>query len=573
MLWHEVLSGAAFRTWLSNLTAGPRIPPGTRLDPFVSSLRRSGGVSTKLERIEAGERPDGDSTQAIADLSQMGLVARNTVGEVEITELGRSVLSQWRSLNIANNSLEAEVARCLILVRLAVALRVDLYIDMYEFWREVRAQYNAENLFRNPHGLYLLSYLNQEIEGFNPWTVIRATRVNVPDHAELDWASLSGAPALADLGQATDELARRITDSANRPMGRLAFCQAMELYSLMYPEARNRVAAWIESGLVSQVMGDITLTCFEETMLSDHEDPELGNIEDLLEQRKNLILYGPPGTGKTRDAFRLAERWERRYGAATVIKTTFHPSYSYEDFIQGFRPNPEDPNTYKLTSGAFLVACDRANELRGHAVIGEVIPKVLLIIDEINRGDTASIFGELITFIESDKRDIKFRLAQNPTKEFSVPSNLFIVGTMNTADRSVSLMDIAFRRRFAFIPYLPEPQKLSEENGWKSNIEDVSLSTLLVAINKRLDNEGIDAERSVGHALLAVSNATSNPLRDLRRRFEVDLIPLISEYCALNRGSIKRILGGLVDEEGRALNLGNDEFLNNLRAITDSIAT
>jgi 5-methylcytosine-specific restriction enzyme B len=201
-------------------------------------------------------------------------------------------------------------------------------------------------------------------------------------------------------------------------------------------------------------------------------DPELVRLGERLEERKQLILYGPPGTGKTFTARRfllhwllsaeglnpgeiLAEpqrskrEWERLStelpgSAAQVTSVTFHPSYGYEDFVEGFRPSaaPGSGLRLDLQDGVFLRICKAA-------AAADSGKRYVLLIDEINRGNLPRIFGELITVIEADKRGMQVTLPQSKQK-FAVPENVYIVGTMNTADRSIRVLDAAIRRRFAF---------------------------------------------------------------------------------------------------------------------------
>ena len=165
---------------------------------------------------------------------------------------------------------------------------------------------------------------------------------------------------------------------------------------------------------------------------------ELEKIRDLLWERKQVIFYGPPGTGKTYLATRLA-RHLTEDGAVKLVQ--FHPSYTYEDFFEGYRPSPGGDGSLTFTL--------RAGPFRDFAEVAAANPSTayILIIDEINRANLAKVFGELCFLLEY--RDSSISLQYSPDKEFTLPQNLFIIGTMNTADRSIARIDTAMRRRFS----------------------------------------------------------------------------------------------------------------------------
>lgn len=174
-----------------------------------------------------------------------------------------------------------------------------------------------------------------------------------------------------------------------------------------------------------------------------------------INRKKQAIFYGPPGTGKTYMAERVADILiEGGDGFVEILQ--LHSSYSYEDFVQGIRPvsNDDDELRYPVVQGRFLDFCEEAQERNGPCV---------LILDEINRTDLSAVFGELMHLVEY--RDKSMKLAQKDVEnrketEFSIPDNVYILGTMNTADRSIALVDFALRRRFAFLPLWPEMQVL-----------------------------------------------------------------------------------------------------------------
>ncbi len=269
----------------------------------------------------------------------------------------------------------------------------------------------------------------------------------------------------------------------------------------------------------------------------------------LLDAKRNVVLYGPPGTGKTRAALQVRQTWLQQNGADSVVLTTFHPSYSYEDFIQGWRPDPTpaaQPSGFSLKPGVLLAAIQAAKD----AAVVDPGRKVLLVIDEINRGDVARIFGEVITFIEHDKRNLEFTTAQDRGTKHEIPSNLYVLGTMNTADKSISLMDVALRRRFAFIPCLPNPGAFEASPDWLGEVGGIDIGELLRKINLRLQAQDIEVDRQVGHALLSVDKASVEPEETLIDRLFYDVLPLVEEYLYADRDAIREVLPGLVDEDG-----------------------
>ena len=175
----------------------------------------------------------------------------------------------------------------------------------------------------------------------------------------------------------------------------------------------------------------------------------LQEIEQLLAERRQVIFQGPPGTGKTFVARELARVLAGGDADADnrVTLVQFHPSYAYEDFVQGFRPKPSDGGqvSFYLRDGPLLRAAERAEK--------EPAAKHYLIIDEINRGNLAAVFGELYFLLEYRGEKMQLQYSEDA---FSLPENLFILGTMNTADRSIALVDLALRRRFYFVEFRPD---------------------------------------------------------------------------------------------------------------------
>lgn len=219
--------------------------------------------------------------------------------------------------------------------------------------------------------------------------------------------------------------------------------------------------------------------------------------------------------------------------------TTFHQSYSYEEFVEGIKPVLEGEATgdlvYEIKPGIFRQIAQRANSDRDH--------EYAIFIDEINRGNIASIFGELITLLEDDKRldakhEIKTRLPYS-REEFGVPPNLYVIGTMNTADRSVEALDAALRRRFSFVPYLPDVTTLPE--GSLPNLQ-IDLRRMLTVINGRLERL-LDRDHCIGHSYFMEIAEAPDPLAALQQAFTNRVVPLLEEYFYGAPGKIGLVLG------------------------------
>ena len=200
----------------------------------------------------------------------------------------------------------------------------------------------------------------------------------------------------------------------------------------------------------------------------------LEEIERLLDDKRQVIFQGPPGTGKTHVAQELAHHLAGSDERVTLVQ--LHPSYAYEDFVQGYRPTLIDGQpTFKLTNGPLLLAADKA--------LAEPQSKHFLVIDEINRGNVAKVFGELYFLLEYRKRKMRLQYSE-ADKRFSLPPNLYFIGTMNTADRSIALVDLALRRRFHFVEFHPDQWPIKDllrdwltENGtpgmmWVADVVD-----------------------------------------------------------------------------------------------------
>lgn len=269
-----------------------------------------------------------------------------------------------------------------------------------------------------------------------------------------------------------------------------------------------------------------------------HMDLEpLQEIAELLEENRQLVLYGPPGTGKTYLAKHLAAELADDSTDERVKLVQFHPSYAYEDFFEGYRPDKTDEGqvSFKLVAGPLRRLAEEA------AKPGNEKKPYFLIIDEMNRANLAKVFGELYFLLEY--RDDRIYLQYSPNEPFTLPDNLYIIGTMNTADRSIAMMDAAIRRRFAFIELHPqtEPVKGSLLRFLQARQLDATPALLLDALNTAIDEW--DRDLMIGPSYF-MKPAAQTPA-GLRRIWKYELMPLLEEHYhgQLNRAQLEERFG------------------------------
>lgn len=303
----------------------------------------------------------------------------------------------------------------------------------------------------------------------------------------------------------------------------------------------------------------------------ENESSELDENINNLDFPLNQILYGPAGTGKTyvtiskalqivvpewwsedleRSRSTIVEQYKVLVDEGKISFVTFHQSYGYEDFIEGIKvKRVEGQLNYDVESGVFKNICERAKNNPNENYV--------LIIDEINRGNVSKIFGELITLIEESKREGKSEELEGlevtlpySNEPFSVPNNLYIIGTMNSSDRSLTSVDIALRRRFEFIEMMPKPDVLSG-----IDIEGVSVQAILETMNKRI-KVLLDRDHCIGHAYFTPLIEEPS-LESLMTIFEKRIIPLLQEYFFDDWTKINLVLG----ENGMVYTINLDSSL------------
>ena len=256
---------------------------------------------------------------------------------------------------------------------------------------------------------------------------------------------------------------------------------------------------------------------FLKEVYMEKEDYE--TLVGLVRNKKNVILQGAPGVGKTYAAKRLAYSMMGVKDSSRVMMVQFHQSYSYEDFIMGFRPSE---NGFELKRGAFYDFCKEA-EIDSEN-------EYFFIIDEINRGNLSKIFGELFMLIENDKRGVELKLLYSDEK-FSVPSNVYIIGLMNTADRSLAMLDYALRRRFAFFEMKPGFSTVGFRD-YRKGLANEKFDRLINSIESLNDviasDDSLGEGFCIGHSYFCdLRNASDTALKGI---VEYELIPLLKEY-------------------------------------------
>lgn len=330
--------------------------------------------------------------------------------------------------------------------------------------------------------------------------------------------------ALLDLRKRLDVQYPGIVDYYELPVGTLV--KQPGTYSSKVAEA------------ATSAKGDVTSAT---PMSAEEPDPEYDveaatNAKPTLRLADNLILYGPPGTGKT---YEMQARMRAAFdGGEDFAFVAFHPNYAYEDFVGGLRPVAAKDGSgvaVVFQKGPFLNLCEKA-----HANPAQ---QFTLFIDEINRANVAKVFGELITLIEPSKRVIAGSKANDTgawvtlpglSERFGVPDNLNVVATMNTADRSIALMDIALRRRFRFQECPPEPKRIEP-----AMVGAIDLRALLQRLNDRLEYL-LDRDHAIGHAVFMGLTSLGQLQQVLAQR----VIPLLQEYFFEDMENVRLALTG-----------------------------
>ena len=284
----------------------------------------------------------------------------------------------------------------------------------------------------------------------------------------------------------------------------------------------------IDDGLRNEKTTAYTEVDFLNEVYMSKSDYEM--LSQLLKNKKNVILQGAPGVGKTFAAKRLAYSMMKEKAHNRVMMVQFHQSYSYEDFIMGYRPRG---NGFALEYGPFYKFCKEAEQ--------DFENDYYFIIDEINRGNLSKIFGELFMLIENDKRKASVRLLYQD-EQFSVPKNVYIIGMMNTADRSLAMMDYALRRRFAFFDMPPAfaTESFCQYKQSKNNEKFNKLIDVVEKLNVAIENdEVLGAGFRIGHSYFCVEKDKEIDDLWLNSVIKYEIVPLLKEYWFDEPGKVR----------------------------------
>ena len=281
---------------------------------------------------------------------------------------------------------------------------------------------------------------------------------------------------------------------------------------------------------------------------------QLEEIKEILEYKKNIILEGVPGVGKTYLAKKIAEKIVGQDKNENIFMVQFHQNYSYEDFIEGLRPSGQKNGEFEVHAGIMKKICNQIKEEN------KWDEKFVLIIDEINRGNISKIFGETFMLIEENKRcrkdEEKYTMElQYSQEKFSVPENLYIIGTMNSIDRSIALFDFALRRRFAMYeiePCFNDDRVQSEINNYLKEVNSKRLDNIwnkIKKLNQKLEQEDANGIK-IGHSYLCGLNNYPNEKKEkvIDMTIKYEILPHIMEYFIGNEQRFEKIKRALLDE-------------------------
>lgn len=419
-------------------------------------------------------------------------------------------------------------------------------------------------LFYTGNGLYEYAAKVQRTE-HNP-----ALASEIWEDTDSSWEYLIFFDAVIEVAIDADEISDAGELFRSHPVG---FTKLAERGITQIVDAHGSLEQYITNRAVveTELGEDTSNSMSDEPIDSDSFEfqPRFNSIARQLRVSKQVIFHGPPGTGKTYTARHFARWWISEQSIepteSQLRLVTFHPSFTYEDFLEGLTAAHDSNGTgvrYTIQDGIFKKICEDAAMAAENAhADGRDPPPYILLIDEINRGNLAQIFGETITLLEKDKRQTVYSELAHSAERFTVPSNLYIIGTMNTADRSIALVDAALRRRFRFLSFPPAYDTLIKQFDLGSMKQAKTIATsdsealerrqsLSVLALERLNNRIINLPdlgkgKQIGHSYLLLQDPNSE--QELYDAWRYEILPLLEEYFF---GQLDRLQQDILGDAG-----------------------
>lgn len=490
MRWFDILSNKAFKEWIINAGSGASLRQGNfRLDPFVSSLRKFNTAHSVLSTFNQTGTFN-LTAQMKTDLTSAGFIESRSE---TFTKLGQMTINKWTELNIPDSDNDYEIHRCLLLVNNSISLGDSQYISYYNRWLKLRSLFEFEFLISNKVYLYFFSYLDKDINDFNPFTVITKLELDQSYFDNnIDWSEIKNYYNDPAVSNSIDKHITTINGYVTRE-GRSNICIAYEIIS---KDEADRVD-FINSLTMDQVCKDKLLEINEK-------------IKPFL-NASNKIYYGPPGTGKSYEVNRITKP-HRLIDPKRVEIVTFHPEYDYHSFVGSYKPtmNNEQKISYEFIPQAFAKIYVSAWKNLEH--------EYFLQIEEINRGNCAEIFGDLFQLLDRNP-DYKVTADEDFKKylqselgiehkgildgQISLPPNLNLIATMNTSDQSLFPMDSAFKRRWnwVYVPIKYEEDCDDVSKDYLIELDGLNYKwlTFLEKINKEIFNATESQDKQIGN--------------------------------------------------------------------------
>lgn len=501
MIWFSKINSDAFKNWFIGTGSGTSIKQGRKLDTFVSSMRKFNNAHNWMNSLYNNQPIGGtDDAQNKTDLGSAGLFDSTSDS---LSTLGRRTIEDWNRYSIPASNDTYEIHRCFLLCKNALQLGNSFYKDIFNFWKELRQNYSFNRLISSPELLYFFSFFSKDFQGFNPYNAIRGLNMTDADFpVAIDWNLIKSSYGDAALNPSVDKYKRTIDGYVSR-QGRVNFCIALEL--LLNPHD----ATAIITGL------SIANPLKELLSLIVSENSNIPSME------LNKIYFGAPGTGKSQ---RIAQYTNNN----NSIRVTFHPDTDYSSFVGSYKPTEgaiQGQITYKFVPQQFLQAYLKA---------WTSDESVYLVIEEINRGNCAQIFGDIFQIIErgadgystypidtdsdlskylktyfealisnggadATKAQRYIDYFSGSYKKLALPNNLFIHATMNTSDQSLFPIDSAFKRRWDW-EYVPIEFDNTEAEGYLITIgaERFSWKGFIEAVNKKIETVTESEDKKLG---------------------------------------------------------------------------